>query len=58
MYQETELHVRLFYRRVFVEQAQNAEEKAFWLDLMLKNLPMVHQAKALFLLFGPVNSGW
>ena len=33
------------------------EEKAFWLDLILKSLPMVHQAKVLFLLFGPVATG-
>ena len=52
-----ELHVRLFFRRVFIDQARNMEEKAFWLDLILKSLPMVHQAKVLFLLFGPVATG-
>ena len=49
--------MRLFYRRVFVDEARTDHEKAFWLDQILRPLPMVHQAKVLFLLFGPMTSG-
>ncbi|XP_078582323.1 F-box only protein 47-like isoform X1 [Branchiostoma floridae x Branchiostoma japonicum] len=51
---DDELYLRLFYRRVLLDQCEHQLERAFWLSRMLKPLPMVHQARMLYLLFGPV----
>jgi len=56
-YPTLELHVRLFFRRVFLSQCTGGSDKAFWLSLILKPFPMVHQARVLFLLFGPMCGG-
>jgi len=52
-----ELQVRLFFRRVFLNHGPSKVEKAFWLNLVLKPFPLVHQARVLFLLYGPVCAG-
>jgi len=54
---ETELQVRLFFRRVFLNHSSLKTEKAFWLNLVLKPFPLVHQARVLFLLYGPTCAG-
>ncbi|KAI8512986.1 F-box only protein 47 [Branchiostoma belcheri] len=51
---DDELYLRLFYRRVLLDQCEHQLERAFWLSRMLKPLPMVHQARLLFILYGPV----
>jgi len=54
---DMELHVRLFFRRVFLNHVPSKPEKAFWLSLILKPFPLVHQARILFLLYGPSCAG-
>ena len=54
---EMELQVRLFFRRVFLNHSCLKTEKAFWLNLVLKPFPLVHQARLLFLLYGPTCAG-
>ena len=56
-YAGLELHVRLFFKRVFLSQCNSYHDEAFWLSLILKPFPMVHQARILFLLFGPLCGG-
>lgn len=53
-FSDLEMHVRIFFRRVFLNQCQSKVEKAFWLNLITKPFPMVHQARILFLLYGPI----
>ncbi|ELU05123.1 hypothetical protein CAPTEDRAFT_214625 [Capitella teleta] len=55
-YSDLELRTRLFFRRVFIGQHERGADRAFWLHLILKAFPMVHQARVLFLLFGPISS--
>ena len=54
---EMELQVRLLFRRVFLNHTVTRAEKAFWLNLVLKPFPLVHQARILFLLYGPTCTG-
>jgi len=54
---QMELQVRLFFRRVFLNHCPSKQEKAFWLSLILKPFPLVHQARILFLLYGPLSAG-
>ena len=54
---EMELQVRLFFRRVFLNHSSVNKDKAFWLNLVLKPFPLVHQAHLLFLLYGPTCAG-
>ncbi|XP_014671836.1 PREDICTED: F-box only protein 47-like [Priapulus caudatus] len=50
----TEMNLRLFLRKVFLDQYEKQADRAFWLSLMLKPWPIVNQAKLLYLLYGPV----
>ena len=54
---DMELQVRLFFRRVFLNHSASKAEKAFWLNLILKPFPLVHQARILFMLYGPMCAG-
>jgi len=54
---DMELQVRLFFRRVFLNHVPSKPEKSFWLNLVLKPFPLVHQARILFLLYGPSCAG-
>ena len=56
-YPELELQTRLFYRRIFLNLSVSSSEKSFWLHLILQPFPMVHQARVLFLLYGPMCGG-
>ncbi|CAH1785920.1 unnamed protein product [Owenia fusiformis] len=51
-----EYHARLFYRRVFLDQVEKVQDRIFWITRILKPWPMVHQARLLFLLYGPVSA--
>lgn len=44
---------RVFFRRIFLNHCQSVQERGFWLNQILKSWPMVHQARILFLLYGP-----
>ncbi|XP_063261041.1 F-box only protein 47 [Prinia subflava] len=48
-----ELRIRLFCRAVLLRPRS---DRAFWLSRILKPWPMVHQARLLYLIFGPVSS--
>ena len=52
-----EFYIRLFFRRTFLDQCSVSIDKAFWLRHILKPFPMVHQARVLFLFYGPVIHG-
>lgn len=54
-YRDMELNVRLFFRRVFLNNCSSGYDRAFWLNLILRHMPMVNQARVLFLLFGPIS---
>jgi len=54
---QLELHVRIFLRRVFLDDCSSESDKALWLNLVLKPFAMVDQARVLFLLFGPISNG-
>ncbi|KAL3841950.1 hypothetical protein ACJMK2_020027 [Sinanodonta woodiana] len=45
---------RLFLRRVFLDSCPSLQDRSFWLSRILKSWPLVHQARLLFLLYGPV----
>lgn len=46
-----EVYVRCFYRRAFIDVLRKKEDKAFWLNQILKPYPIVHQARLLQILF-------
>ncbi|XP_063960389.1 F-box only protein 47-like [Lytechinus pictus] len=50
-----ELEVRSFLRGVVLDQADSLEDLAMWLHFILKPYPMVHQARVLLLLYGPLS---
>ncbi|KAM8946578.1 F-box only protein 47 [Pelodytes ibericus] len=50
-----ELRVRLFCRNVLLDQWTHRSDSAFWLTRLLKPWPMVHQARLLYIIFGPVS---
>lgn len=54
---QTEHEVRTFLRRVILDHCQSIVDRAFWLGRILKPWPMVHQARILFLLYGPEING-
>lgn len=54
-----EYDARVFFRRTFLSHCQSVQERGFWLNQILKSWPMVHQARILFLLYGPtINGKW
>ncbi|XP_033117479.1 F-box only protein 47-like isoform X2 [Anneissia japonica] len=53
--QEQELLVRCFYRCVFLDRCENCSEFGVWLSFILRTLPIVYQARLLFILFGPLS---
>ena len=52
-----EMEVRLFLRNVFVDPCKSTVDKAFWLTRILKPWPLIHQARLMYLLFGPTHEG-
>jgi hypothetical protein len=54
---QLELHVRVFFRRVFIDNCLSDAETSLWLSMILKPFAMVDQARVLFLLFGPISYG-
>ena len=54
---QTEFEVRTFFRRVILDHCQSIVDRAFWLGRILKPWPIVHQARILFILYGPENNG-
>ncbi|XP_067135516.1 F-box only protein 47-like isoform X3 [Centruroides vittatus] len=51
-----EMYVRMYHRFVYLDYCWNSTDRSFWLSKILKPWPLVHQAKLLFLLYGPVCS--
>jgi hypothetical protein len=54
---QIENHIRTFFRRVVLDHCQSVVDRAFWLGRILKPWPMVHQARFLFMLYGPEYNG-
>ena len=50
-----EMEVRSFLRGVVLDQCDSMEDLAMWLHFILKPYPMVHQARLLLLLYGPLS---
>ncbi|KAK3101486.1 hypothetical protein FSP39_003958 [Pinctada imbricata] len=53
IHSKAESEIRTFFRRVFLDNCQSMQDKAFWLTQILKPWPMVQQARLIFLLYGP-----
>ncbi|KAE8574961.1 hypothetical protein XENTR_v10003645 [Xenopus tropicalis] len=51
-----ELYVRLFCRNVLLDHWVRCKDTVFWLTRLLKPWPLVHQARLLYILFGPVST--
>lgn len=51
-----EKYVRVFYREIFLDKADDGAELGFWLCQMLSPLPLVYQARMLYILYGPEDS--
>ncbi|XP_064600799.1 F-box only protein 47-like [Liolophura sinensis] len=51
---KVEYDIRIFFRRVFLNQCESVQDRGFWLTRILKPFPLVHQARLLFILYGPV----
>ncbi|AWP12916.1 putative F-box only protein 47 [Scophthalmus maximus] len=60
--QYKELQLRLFCRRVLLDPWLTEPDCQFWLRQLLRSLPMVSQARLLFILYGPLlpegSLGW
>ncbi|XP_077994326.1 F-box only protein 47-like [Glandiceps talaboti] len=50
---QEECYIRDFLHRVLLDQCTDMDDRAFWLSRVLKPWPMVHQARILYLLYGP-----
>lgn len=48
-----EKYVRVFYREIFLDQSVDDSERGFWLCRMISPLPLFHQARLLYMLYGP-----
>ena len=51
-----EKYVRVFYREIFLDKADDTAELGFWLCQMLSKLPLVYQARMLYILYGPQDT--
>ncbi|XP_072046809.1 F-box only protein 47-like [Amphiura filiformis] len=49
-----EYQIRAFFRIVLLDQCDDEEDLAMWLNFILKPFPLVHQARLLYLLYGPL----
>ena len=49
-----EYQIRSFFRVALLDQCENEEDLAMWLNFILKPFPLVHQARLLYLLYGPL----
>ena len=56
---QVEIKTRRFFRHVLLDQCKVMEDLSMWLNFILKPFPMVHQARMLYLLYGPLcpNTG-
>ncbi|XP_022106325.1 F-box only protein 47-like [Acanthaster planci] len=52
-----ETKTRRFFRHVLLDQCKTMEDLSMWLHFILKPFPMVHQARLLYLLYGPLCPG-
>ncbi|XP_038068040.1 F-box only protein 47-like [Patiria miniata] len=52
-----EIKTRRFFRHVLLDQCKTMEDLSMWLHFILKPFPMVHQARLLYLLYGPLCPG-
>jgi hypothetical protein len=50
-----EVHVRTFYRTMFLDAHSDIDDQAFWIRWLLADRPLEDRAKLLFLLYGPLN---
>ncbi|KAL5007135.1 hypothetical protein ScPMuIL_015941 [Solemya velum] len=50
---KVEYDIRVFFRRIFLDQCNSVQERSFWLSCVLRPWPIFHQARLLFLLYGP-----
>ncbi|XP_052825751.1 F-box only protein 47 isoform X3 [Octopus bimaculoides] len=55
LHSKMECDARLFFRRVFLDHCEFVTTRSFWLSCIFKSWPMVHQAKLLYLLYGPAS---
>ncbi|XP_071955842.1 F-box only protein 47-like [Antedon mediterranea] len=53
---DQELLVRCFYRCVFLDRCENSNEFGVWLSFILRSLPIVYQARLIFILYGPLSN--
>ena len=51
-----EKYIRVFYREIFLDKADDGAELGFWLCQMLSSLPLVYQARMLYILYGPEDT--
>jgi F-box protein 47 len=51
-----EKYIRVFYREIFLDKADDGAELSFWLCQMLSSLPLVYQARMLYILYGPEDT--
>ncbi|XP_071809657.1 F-box only protein 47-like isoform X1 [Asterias amurensis] len=51
---QVEIKTRRFFRHVLLDQCKVMEDLSMWLNFILKPFPMVHQARMLYLLYGPL----
>lgn len=54
---ELEVGVRVFHRRVFLDESRTPNERAFWLTKILKAWPVHHHGRILYILYGPLCLG-
>uniref|UniRef100_A0A8C5Q2X8 F-box protein 47 n=1 Tax=Leptobrachium leishanense TaxID=445787 RepID=A0A8C5Q2X8_9ANUR len=54
--EELEWRVRLYCRNVMLDHWTVRSVSAFWLSRLLKPWPAVHQARLLYIIFGPVSA--
>ena len=54
---ESEAIIRSFYRSVYINQCEGTEEELSWITRILYKLPMVHQARILYIMFGITDGG-
>lgn len=43
----------MFYREIFLDKAEDGGEIGFWLSQILSPLPLVFQARVVYILYGP-----
>lgn len=57
LHTKSEYEIRCYFRRLYLDHCRSINERAFWMTRMLKSWPMVHQARLLYILYGPTADG-